>query len=128
MKCCSLPAHPPPLQHSSPFGCPPGRLLAVRQTHRTGTQRGPHNAQGRTDFEQAACGTATGMHKALMPCQTSHGARSPPAYTTIPCMKLLLVDDHPLFCVGFAHALAQALPTAQVLTAPTLDAGLQVAG
>lgn len=43
-------------------------------------------------------------------------------------MKLLLVDDHPLFCVGFAHALAQALPTAQVLTAPTLDAGLQVAG
>ena len=42
-------------------------------------------------------------------------------------MKLLLVDDHPLFCVGFAHALAQALPTAQVLTAPTLDAGLQVA-
>ena len=62
-----------------------------------------------------------------MPCQTSHGARSPPAYTTIPCMKLLLVDDHPLFCVGFAHALVQALPTAQVLTAPTLDAGLQVA-
>lgn len=42
-------------------------------------------------------------------------------------MKLLLVDDHPLFCVGFAHALAQALPMAQVLTAPTLDAGLQVA-
>lgn len=42
-------------------------------------------------------------------------------------MKLLLVDDHPLFCVGFAHALAQALPTAQVLTAPTLDAGLQAA-
>lgn len=54
--------------------------------------------------------------------------QEPPAYTTIPCMKLLLVDDHPLFCVGFAHALAQALPTAQVLTAPTLDAGLQVAG
>jgi len=42
-------------------------------------------------------------------------------------MKLLLVDDHPLFCVGFAHALAQALPAAQVLTAPTLDAGLQAA-
>lgn len=42
-------------------------------------------------------------------------------------MKLLLVDDHPLFCVGFAHALAQALPGAQVLTAPTLQAGLQVA-
>jgi DNA-binding NarL/FixJ family response regulator len=42
-------------------------------------------------------------------------------------MKLLLVDDHPLFCVGFAHALAQALPAAQVLTAPTLDAGLRAA-
>lgn len=42
-------------------------------------------------------------------------------------MKLLLVDDHPLFCVGFAHALAQALPTAQVRTAPTLDAGLRAA-
>jgi len=42
-------------------------------------------------------------------------------------MKLLLVDDHPLFCVGFAHALAQALPTAQVRTSPTLDAGLRAA-
>jgi len=42
-------------------------------------------------------------------------------------MKLLLVDDHPLFCVGFAYALVQALPAAQVLTAPTLDAGLQAA-
>lgn len=40
-------------------------------------------------------------------------------------MKLLLVDDHPLFCVGFAHALAQALPGVMVRTAPTLAAGLQ---
>lgn len=47
--------------------------------------------------------------------------------TTILRMKLLLVDDHPLFCVGFAHALVQALPGTQVLTAPTLDAGLATA-
>lgn len=40
---------------------------------------------------------------------------------------LLLVDDHPLFCVGFAHALAHAWPGAQVDTAATLDAGLQAA-
>lgn len=42
-------------------------------------------------------------------------------------MKLLLVDDHPLFCVGFAHALAHVLPDALLLTAPTLNAGLQAA-
>ncbi|MDH4447901.1 MAG: response regulator transcription factor [Acidovorax sp.] len=42
-------------------------------------------------------------------------------------MKLLLVDDHPLFCVGFAHALTHALPGAQMLTAATLDAGLKAA-
>ena len=42
-------------------------------------------------------------------------------------MKLLLVDDHPLFAVGFAHALTHADPTLHVLTAATLDAALAIA-
>ena len=41
--------------------------------------------------------------------------------------QLLLVDDHPLFCVGFAHALAHAWPGARVDTACTLDEGLRAA-
>lgn len=41
--------------------------------------------------------------------------------------QLLLVDDHPLFCVGFAHALAHAWPGARVDTASTLEAGLAAA-
>lgn len=41
--------------------------------------------------------------------------------------QLLLVDDHPLFCVGFAHALAHAWPGARVDTACTLEAGLRAA-
>jgi DNA-binding NarL/FixJ family response regulator len=39
-------------------------------------------------------------------------------------MKLLLVDDHPLFGVGFAHALTHARSGISVLTALTLDQGL----
>jgi len=39
-------------------------------------------------------------------------------------MKLLLVDDHPLFSVGFAHALTQSASDVEVLTAPTLEEGL----
>ena len=42
-------------------------------------------------------------------------------------MELLLVDDHPLFGVGFAHALASAAPGTSVHTALTLAAGLQAA-
>lgn len=41
--------------------------------------------------------------------------------------QLLLVDDHPLFCVGFAHALAHAWPGARVDTACTLEEGLLAA-
>jgi DNA-binding NarL/FixJ family response regulator len=39
-------------------------------------------------------------------------------------MNLLLVDDHPLFGVGFAHALTQAAPDIAVRTAATLEDGL----
>ena len=42
-------------------------------------------------------------------------------------MKLLLVDDHPLFAVGFAHALTQADPALHVLTAPALDDAMAIA-
>ena len=42
-------------------------------------------------------------------------------------MKLLLVDDHPLFGVGFAYALTTAAPVVQVLTAMSLTAGLDLA-
>lgn len=42
-------------------------------------------------------------------------------------MNLLLVDDHPLFGVGFVHALTQARPGLQVHAALTLDAGLDQA-
>lgn len=41
-------------------------------------------------------------------------------------MKLLLIDDHPLFSVGFAHALSQA-SSVEVLTAPTIKDGLDQA-
>lgn len=41
--------------------------------------------------------------------------------------QLLLVDDHPLFCVGFAHALAHAWPGARADTACTLEEGLRAA-
>lgn len=39
-------------------------------------------------------------------------------------MQILLVDDHPLFCVGFAHALHAARPGLSVEIAPTLQQGL----
>ncbi len=42
-------------------------------------------------------------------------------------MNLLLVDDHPLFGVGFAHALTLGAPEMQVLTAMSLPQGLAVA-
>lgn len=42
-------------------------------------------------------------------------------------MKLLLVDDHPLFGVGFAHALTQAREGLSVVTALTLQQGLAAA-
>ena len=42
-------------------------------------------------------------------------------------MKLLLVDDHPLFSFGFAHALSQADPTIQVQTAATLEQAFELA-
>jgi DNA-binding NarL/FixJ family response regulator len=42
-------------------------------------------------------------------------------------MKLLLVDDHPLFGVGFAHALTHAQAGIEVQTALTLDQGLALA-
>jgi DNA-binding NarL/FixJ family response regulator len=43
-------------------------------------------------------------------------------------MKLLLVDDHPLFSVGFAHALTHSTSGIEVLTAPTIEDGLTLAG
>jgi DNA-binding NarL/FixJ family response regulator len=39
-------------------------------------------------------------------------------------MKLLLIDDHPLFGVGFAHALIHAGEGVEVRTASTIDEGL----
>jgi DNA-binding NarL/FixJ family response regulator len=42
-------------------------------------------------------------------------------------MNLLLFDDHPLFGVGFVHALTRARDTVRVQSALTLDAGLQIA-
>jgi DNA-binding NarL/FixJ family response regulator len=42
-------------------------------------------------------------------------------------MKLLLIDDHPLFSVGFAHALSQVTSGVEVLTAPTIQDGLDQA-
>lgn len=42
-------------------------------------------------------------------------------------MKLLLVDDHPLYGVGFAHALGMAEPGLQVLNACSLEQGLAMA-
>jgi DNA-binding NarL/FixJ family response regulator len=39
-------------------------------------------------------------------------------------MNLLLIDDHPLFSVGFAHAMTQAAPGIAVRTAATVDEGL----
>ncbi|KQP02226.1 response regulator transcription factor [Pseudorhodoferax sp. Leaf265] len=43
-------------------------------------------------------------------------------------MKLLLIDDHPLFSVGFAHALSHARAGVQVLTAAGVEDGLALAG
>lgn len=42
-------------------------------------------------------------------------------------MHLLLIDDHPLFGAGFAHALEILRPTVRVCTAATLSAGMQLA-
>jgi DNA-binding NarL/FixJ family response regulator len=39
-------------------------------------------------------------------------------------MKLLLIDDHPLFAVGFAHTLAHAGAGFEVRTALTIDEGI----
>lgn len=39
-------------------------------------------------------------------------------------MKLLLIDDHPLFGVGFAHALVHAGAGVEVRTASTIDEGI----
>lgn len=42
-------------------------------------------------------------------------------------MKILLVDDHPLFCLGFAQAIGDQHPAHQVLTASVLADGLALA-
>lgn len=42
-------------------------------------------------------------------------------------MKLLLIDDHPLFSVGFAHALSHARAGVQVHTAAGVEEGLALA-
>ncbi|MBL0943614.1 MAG: response regulator transcription factor [Hydrogenophaga sp.] len=39
-------------------------------------------------------------------------------------MKVLLIDDHPLFGFGFAQALSQGASGIEVLTAPTIQDGL----
>ncbi len=42
-------------------------------------------------------------------------------------MNLLLIDDHPLFGVGFAHAVAHARPDVAVQTAASIEQGLALA-
>lgn len=42
-------------------------------------------------------------------------------------MRLLLIDDHPLFGTGFAHALSLTQPGVQVRVATTLQDGLALA-
>ena len=42
-------------------------------------------------------------------------------------MKVLLIDDHPLFAFGFAQALTQADVDIEVMTAATIEAGLALA-
>jgi DNA-binding NarL/FixJ family response regulator len=42
-------------------------------------------------------------------------------------MNILLVDDHPLFGVGFVHALTHASAGVTAQVAPTIEAGLAVA-
>jgi DNA-binding NarL/FixJ family response regulator len=42
-------------------------------------------------------------------------------------MNLLLIDDHPLFGVGFAHAVAHARPDVGVQTAASIEQGLALA-
>lgn len=39
-------------------------------------------------------------------------------------MKLLLIDDHPLFAIGFAHALSHARADVSVQTAASVEEGL----
>jgi DNA-binding NarL/FixJ family response regulator len=39
-------------------------------------------------------------------------------------MKLLLIDDHPLFALGFAHALTRSTPGVEVHTEGTIEDGL----
>lgn len=51
-------------------------------------------------------------------------ARAGPAPEDHGTMKLLLVDDHPLFGVGFAHALTHARPDFEVQTALSLAEGV----
>jgi DNA-binding NarL/FixJ family response regulator len=43
-------------------------------------------------------------------------------------LHVLLIDDHPLFGIGFAHALQSAGAGMQVRTAESIDAGLKAAG
>jgi DNA-binding NarL/FixJ family response regulator len=42
-------------------------------------------------------------------------------------MNILLVDDHPLFGIGFVHALTHASTDVKARVAPTLEEGLAVA-
>lgn len=42
-------------------------------------------------------------------------------------LHVLLIDDHPLFGIGFAHALQSASAGMQVRTAESIDAGLNAA-
>ena len=42
-------------------------------------------------------------------------------------MKILLVDDHPLFCLGFAQAIHDQNPVHEVLTASMLEGALALA-
>ena len=42
-------------------------------------------------------------------------------------MNLLLIDDHPLFGIGFAHAVAHARPDVAVQTAVSIEQGLSLA-
>jgi two-component system, NarL family, nitrate/nitrite response regulator NarL len=46
----------------------------------------------------------------------------------IPAMKLLIVDDHPVFRDGLAALLKQAAPASEVLQAPSAQEALRVMG
>ncbi len=65
------------------------------------------------------------LHRQNRPVHSTKGqVEAEPLRYTFVLMKLLLVDDHPLFGVGFAHALSHAGAGVEVRTAATINEGL----